>query len=107
MGHPVPMRGDEIALALEAKSRQPFREILARILDAEPTPEAMREFAKKSPDRWAQAIAIFGRLGGFNDKLEVESTVLLDVSRMSDAELQVRLEKLREPIEAAPSDQSK
>ena len=60
MGHPVPMKGDEIALALEAKSRQPFREILARILDDEPTPEAMREFAKKSPNRRAQAIAILG-----------------------------------------------
>ena len=87
MGHPVRISGAEVAAALEARSREPFSDILASILAAEPDPEAIKTFADKYPDRWAQTVAIFGRLAGYHDKLQVDTSIAVNVLRMSDAEL--------------------
>ncbi len=87
MGHPVRISGSEVAAALEARSREPFRDTLVSLLAAEPDPEAIKAFADKYPDRWAQAVAIFAKLGGYHDKLKVDTSIAVNVSRMSDAEL--------------------
>ena len=87
MGHVVPIRGDHVSAALEARSRKPFVDVLAQFMTAMPDPEAIKAFAERHPDRWAQAVAVFGRLAGFHDKLQVDTSIAVDVSRMSDAEL--------------------
>lgn len=72
-------------------SRQPFRDLLARFLVAAPSGEAIAEQAEKHPDRWAQSTAIVARLGGFNEKLEVEGSLALSIQGLSDAQLQAEL----------------
>ncbi len=95
MGHPVRISGAEVAAALRAYSREPFHDILASLLAAQPDPEAVKEFARKYPDRWAQAVAIFGRLAGFSEKIKVETNITLKVAGMSDAGLLNRLDQVQ------------
>ena len=95
MGHQVTIPKLDIATALKARSRDPFRDILTSMLASEPTPEAVHEFANRFPDRWAQAVAIFARLSGFSEKVEIEENVFLDVGRLSDADLAARLVNLQ------------
>ena len=89
--HIVKMPGDQIALELEVLSREPFLDILGKLLEAAPDAETVRIFSEKRPDRFAQAVAIFGRLAGFHDKLQIDASVAIDISRMSDAELMDQL----------------
>ena len=91
--------GDEVAARVANLSREPFREVLGRLIEAEPSIEAVHEFAEKYPDRWAQSLAIMGRLSGFNEKLEVETNIAVNISRMSDAEVMVRLAEVQARLE--------
>ena len=95
MGHRVTIRGDHVAAALEARSREPFTDVLAQFMVAMPDPEAIKAFADKHPDRWAHAVATFGRLAGYHDKLRVDTSVAGAVSRMSDMELMQRLAEVQ------------
>ena len=79
---------------INAQSREPFRELCSDILAAAPTQGAIADLAERNPDRWGQLLAIVARLGGFNDKLEVEGTLHQTVSAMSDAELAARIAAL-------------
>lgn len=56
-----------------------------------PSDAALRNFARKSPDRWAQAVAIFARLTGYTEKKQVHHTGLLAIAHMSDAEIEREL----------------
>jgi len=76
---------DLIAQQLEALDRAPFRRMLAEVLGVKPTRAALAKFANKSPDRWAQALAILAQLSGYERgvlKLELTS-----IQGMSDIEL--------------------
>ena len=85
---------EELREHLNSLHRGPFRELLARFLECGPSEEAITEQAEKHPDRWAQSLAIVARLGGFNEKLEVEGTLTHKVADMSDLELKIRIEAL-------------
>ncbi len=61
--------------------------LLVDLLEARPSPEAIKEFAARHPDRWAQATVMLARLAGYHDKLKVEGGLALQVSQMSDVEL--------------------
>ncbi len=99
--------GKAVAAHIDQLSREPFRDVLERLLGAEPSPEKVREFAEKYPDRWAQACAIFGKLGGYHEKMAVDHSHTLNVvelMQLSDAELSERLQttlaKLGIPVNA-------
>lgn len=79
---------------IDALSRDPFREQLATWLQAAPQGDSIEEWANRHPDRWAQGLAIVGRLAGFSDKLEVEGTIQ-HVHELSDAEIIQRVQQLR------------
>lgn len=85
-------------MPLQALSREPFQEVLALCLQATPTPARLREFAADYPDRWANMLAIMGRLAGFSDKVETinRHTHAHVVATLSDAELLSKLDMLRE-----------
>ena len=72
-------------------SREPFQDELAKWLAAGPTPEHVRAFATKSPDRWAQGVAILVKASGFSDRQEIQVEGLGGLVRellgLSDAEL--------------------
>lgn len=87
----------EVRKHLQQQNRQPFRDLLALVLDCHPSSTAMKGIAEKNPDRWAQMLAIVARLGGYNDKLEVEGSITTRASQLSDAELEALITaKLRE-----------
>ena len=81
--------------ALKERSRGPFREMLARILECAPSPEAIKALAERHPDRWGQLSAMFTRSAGYTDKLELEGSISLQINEMSDSELERRLAELR------------
>lgn len=84
----------QVLTEIENYSRQPFQRTLAAMLGCEPTPEKIKRFADKWPDRWGQLVAIFARLSGFSEKTEVVNVnVLTVIKNASDSEL---LEKISE-----------
>ncbi len=97
---PPQLDGDEIAGAISRLSREPFQEVLTLLLEAKPDREAVHQFAKRYPDRWAQAVAILARLGGFHDKLEVETNITVNLSRLSDMELIQKLSETEDKLAA-------
>lgn len=70
---------------LASFSRVPFRKLLGELIGAAPTAEAIRAFAEKYPDRWAQAVSIFAGLAGFEKGLV--SLNVYNVGAMSDVQL--------------------
>jgi hypothetical protein len=90
---PVPS-GEDVSTAIMQMNREPFRAELAKVLGCSPTVEALQDFANKSPDRWAQALSILGKLAGYSEKHIHEHNVNLNVKTMSDAALEERLQAL-------------
>ena len=107
MGHPVRIPESSISAALHARSQKPFTDVLAVLIGALPDPKAMQFFADRYPHKWAQAVAIFAKLAGYHDKIEVKGNIALDISRMSDVELMGRLSEMDERLETLDSIQGK
>lgn len=84
---------DEILEQLQNKSRRPFEALLARILACAPSDEALRALAERSPDRWGQLTSVVSKPAGYNDKLEIEGSVVHKISDMSDLQLQEEIAK--------------
>lgn len=78
---------EKILAQFQMKSREPFQELLATILQCKPSVEALKAHAEKSPDRWSQTLSIVAKLAGYNDKLEIEGSLVARAVSMSDAEL--------------------
>src|SRR5262245_16182620 len=95
------INADEVRAALDRQSRDPFRDLLAEVLGSRPTPEAISALAERNPDRYGQLLAIVGRLAGYTERTEVETSVTVKVHEMSDAELEMRLAEL-ERAQARP-----
>ncbi len=89
---PPRLDGDQIAAHVASLSRQPFQDLLKRLLEAEPDTESIREYATKHPDRWCQAISMIGKLSGYHERLEVESSHSVVLAQLSDADLAERLQ---------------
>ncbi len=105
MGHPVRMSGTEIAVALKAGSREPFRELLEVFLNAAPTSEEVAEVARRAPDRYVQGVTMLAKLSGFHEKTQIDHThIVMELAGLSDAELSDRLQtalaKLGIPVNA-------
>jgi hypothetical protein len=99
-------RAADTLAEIAALSRAPFRRILQRYADAAPSPEALATQAEKFPDRWAQGLAIAGRLAGYTEKLEIEGTVdVHHLHRLSDMELEAELAALDAKLAALPGPQ--
>ena len=93
----------EIENELENLSRRPFRRFLARLLANAPTDQAIADQAEKHPDRWGQTSAMFARMSGYTDKLEVEGSLNLKIQGLSDSELEAELTKVRDQLETQSS----
>jgi hypothetical protein len=95
--------GEQIEQELENLSRRPFRRILAKLLENAPSDQAITEQAEKHPDRWGQTTALIARLGGYNEKLEVEGSLNLKIQTLSDSELSVLLLELQGQLDMQSS----
>ena len=95
MGHPVRMSGTEIAAALKAGSREPFRELLEVFLKAAPTSEEVAEVARRAPDRFIQAVTMLSKLSGYHEKMQVDHNhthKVMALMQLSDSQLMDRLQ---------------
>jgi len=80
---------DAISQEIDAQSRRPWRRLAAKTAQAAAAvPDAaLRNFGERHPDRLVQAGAIYGRLAGYSDKLQVEGSFDHELHHLSDAEL--------------------
>ena len=88
---------------IAALSRAPFRRVLSLYMQAAPNLDALAAQANRNPDRWAQGLAIAGRLAGYTEKLEIEGSVdFHHLHRLSDMELEHELIQLQAQLDALP-----
>ncbi len=107
MGHVVRLSGNEIAAALKAGSREPFRKILEIFLDAAPTAEEVAVAARRSPDRYVQALTMLGKMSGFHEKMAVDHNhthKVMALMQLSDSQLMARLQDGLEQLGIDPQD---
>ena len=88
---------------LKTYQRDPFLEYLGELLECSPTPEAMQAFAQKFPDRWANMIATFAKLGGYTEKTESVHTHTLKVESLSLSQLLDELKKVEQTLKEIPN----
>jgi hypothetical protein len=101
MGHAVRIDQRAVTSALQARSQRLFTDVLAQLLGTEPDPAAISDFARRHPDRWAHAVAMFAGLAGFSRDGATDGNVALQISRMSDSELERRLAEAEAQLESS------
>jgi hypothetical protein len=106
MQTPPKLDQNEVREQIENLSRRPFRTVLARLLDNAPSDEAIAGQAERNPDRWAQTVALIARLGGFNEKLEVEGSITHKINELSDAELEAQLAQYQVQMDMQSSERA-
>lgn len=78
-------------------SREPFRALLAELIEAKPTKDNVRIFAEKYPDRWAQAVTQVAKLAGYSERIDVHASGLAGLVQellgLSDADLYARAQE--------------
>ncbi len=88
---PPRLDGDQVAAHVANLSREPFRDLLMRLLEAEPDAEKVKAYAEKYPDKWGQLLSMIGRLAGYHERLEVANSHVVALAQLSDSELMGRL----------------
>src|SRR5690349_3061916 len=73
---------EELRSRLEAYSRQPFLDALSALLEVRPDPVSLAMWARAHPDRWANAISVMAKLGGYADQKDVNVNLFTDIQRM-------------------------
>lgn len=91
--NPVLATSKDIRAVLANLNRDPFLDTLALIMSCTPSVEDITAFAADHPDRWANAVSTFARLGGFHDKLEITNNINISIQKMGDAELLAKWEE--------------
>ncbi len=96
--------GKAVAAHIDQLSREPFRDLLMRLLEAEPDPEKVKAYAEKYPDKWGALVTMIGKLSGYHERLEVANSHVVALAQLSDADLMGRLqnslERLGIPVNA-------
>jgi hypothetical protein len=83
-------------------SRDPFRKALADYLQSNPSLDDIKIFSKKHPDRHAQSVAIFARLSGYSEivQVDINNNFHVWVNNASDAELLAKRAELDAQLNA-------
>lgn len=84
---------DDLRMKLRHYDRQPFLDLLQHWIDNSPAAEDIEKLAKRSPDKYVSAITQLARIAGFTEKTEATVDVNINVSRMSDSQLEDELAK--------------
>ena len=88
---------------LDARSRGPFRDVLAKLLANAPSEEAISKQAEAHPDRWGQTTAMIARLSGYTEKLELEGSIDLHIQSLSDSALERLVTELQRQLDTQSS----
>jgi hypothetical protein len=83
--------GKAVAAHIDQLSREPFRDLLKRLLESEPDPEKVKAYGEKYPDKWGALVTMISKLSGYHERLEVESSHSVALRQLSDSELMGRL----------------
>ncbi len=102
--HTVKFDPERTQREIDVLSRAPFRRLLARIMAHAPSDEALETIAERNPDRWAQTATQIARLGGYNERLEVEGSLNVSIQELSDSELTAQLAALVRTLDMQSSD---
>ena len=84
----VGFNGEEIRRRLRAYDRTPFLDLLGIMLECAPTEAAIRKLAENAPERYVMALGQLARTAGYTDKTEATYNVNLNVTQMSDSQLE-------------------
>ena len=87
------MTEEELKTYLDHYSREPFKKMLVPALANQPDPGKIKVFANKSPDRYAQYLTQIAKLGGYNEKLELDLT-FKPLNQLADSELRTMIRDL-------------
>ena len=97
--------GKAVAAHIDQLSREPFRDLLKRLLESEPDPEKVKAYGEKYPDKWGALVTMISKLSGYHERLEVANSHVVALAQLSDAELMGRLqdslERLGIPVNAS------
>jgi hypothetical protein len=85
---PVVPTKEYIQKKLAQYDRSPFVEALAAFVAVLPAEDDLRDFAKRNPDKWTNALRHLASLAGFADQVNV---VVADLSQLSDSQLMARI----------------
>ena len=90
------VRKADMLQAIELGKRDHFRELLAKVLDCQPSQEAIKKAANKNPVAFFNSLKTVSELAGYQTgSTEVHNNVLVNISGMSDSALMAELEKLQ------------
>ena len=98
MGRALRQTEAQITEHLQNFRRDPFQNELAKLLNNSPSPGSIQKFSNKSPDRWAQSIAIMAKIAGFHERLEVD-VKFKPLSSLADSELRNMLQDLNKKLD--------
>ena len=86
---------------VEVLSRDPHRAMLSAMLGAAPSPERLREFAERHPDRWVAMLATITKLSGYSDAaLDINLNLRAEIATYSDAQLIAKLAEMGDAMKA-------
>lgn len=89
----------QIAEQIEILAIEPFQNVLVDAMANGPSQRALREFAEKAPDRWAQFVTMMAKLGGYRPDAKVEiGNIFIQAKEMSDAELSLRVQQMMDSM---------
>lgn len=77
------------------QSRMPFKEVLARLLQGEPTLDEVKALSRTNPEKWVKMIRDMGAMAGYKDGIEIDANINLNVEAMSDVELELQFQAVQ------------
>lgn len=84
---------EQRALLVREGSREWASNLLQDMVMAAPQKVEMRQWARKNPHLYFNALSVVGRLAGYEQQINVTHDVNLKIYEMSDAELDAEIER--------------
>lgn len=87
---------EQLRESIQNYQRDAFGDILSELLENCPDIDTLKKYARNNPSRWAGMVRTFAALTGYTEKTEATvKNYHLHMHQMSDAELQLELDKVR------------
>jgi len=90
---------DDIKAALERYDRTPFIDLLTEMIKWFPDEASLQVLALKKPELYINSLATMARISGYTEKQEVQHIHTINVSKMSDSQLEDHAKALLKEIE--------
>jgi hypothetical protein len=91
---------DEVLKSIQALDREPFKKVLADLLECMPDNESIKAFAKRFPDRYLSCLKSAAQLGGYQNEPDTQNNYFIQINNISDAEVLERRKEVQRQLEA-------